>query len=307
MNKKKSQHAAVEVCPVPPWEPKPLLKLVRYLAISQAQLARLTGISYSTFRAWIGGRTLKPSQKTLGQLKKFEKKIPALRQAALDKISARSEKESRRASRLAKPWPINRIRSFMHTWGMSQAEFALFCDVSYDSVTSWSRGRRRLVRRSTAEHVEAAEKACRSRGFPTVGAGVKKNPWADVKAFAQANRCLTKLGEIPKSLIGTFGVRASVSVPGKNHKGKPTEKIIIKKGQQRKGLEVKIALGQVKLNLTGRWQKLGGLEYLELQAPPEDPRFFQGRAGCITPGSNLLRVSLWSPKGLPVRLLAGAR
>lgn len=304
MKKTTTKNPAAEACPVPPWEPKPLLKLVRYLGLSQAELARLIGISYSTFRAWIGGRTQDPSPRTLEQLKKFEKKIPALREAALQRQADHQEKEQRRASRLGKPWPVNRIRAFMHTWGMSQAEFAIFCGVSYDSVTSWSRGRRHLVRRQTAEHVERAEQAAHTRGFPLVGPNIKKNPWAGLKAFAVKNRCLSRLGEIPRGLLGTFAIRAAEQAPGRFLKGKPTDKITIKKGKQRQSLEIKIVCGKTALTLTGHWMKLGGIDYVALTAPADDPRFFQGMAGCLTPGQTLLRFSLWSARPLPLRLLA---
>lgn len=308
MNAKSPKKVSDEVCPVPPWEPRTLLKLAQYLAVSQAELSRLLGISYSTFRAWIGGRTQAPSARTIEHLRNFEKRIPELRKVALAKIAARQEKESRRASRLGKPWPVNRIRSFMHTWGMTQAEFAIFCDVSYDSVTSWSRGRRRLVRKQIAEHVEAAELAARKRGFPTVGPNVKKNPWTALKTFAFTNRLMLHLGEIPDSLIGTFSIRAAEAAPRRFLKGKPTDRIIIRKSQHRQTLDIKVIFGKLTLNLTGTWQKLGGNDYLALTAPADDPRFFQGRAGCLTPGQTLLRLSLWSPlKSIPVRYLAAGR
>ncbi len=308
MNAKSNTKTVDEVCPVPPWEPKHLLKLVRYLAVSQAELARLIGISYSTLRAWIGGRTQAPSVRTSDNLRKFEKQIPQLRKAALAKLAARQEKESRRASRLGKPWPVNRIRSFMHTWGMTQSEFAIFCNVSYDSVTSWSRGRRRLVRKQTAAHIEAAEQAARKRGFPVVGPNVKKHPWSGLKAFSFKNRLMHRLGEIPKSLVGTYSIRAAEAAPGRFLKGKPTDRLVIKKGPHRQTLEVKVTFNKTTLNLTGTWQKLGGLDYLALTAHADDPRFFQGRAGCLTPGQTLLRLSLWSPqKNLPLRFLAAGK
>jgi len=307
VNKKVTKSSTVETCPVPPWNTKTILKLAQFLVISQAELARLTGVSYSMLRAWISGRTREPARKTQDLFKKLEKKIPALRKAALGRIAAKLELESQKVPRLAKPWPINRIRSFMHVWGMSQYEFAIFCGVSYDTVTSWSRGRRRLVRSQTAELVEAAEKAAQMRGFPVAGPNVKRKPWEGLRTLGGLNRCLAKLSPIKNSLIGTFGVCAVETLPQKCRLGTPVDKILISRGKQNGSLNIKLSLGKSSFNLTGRWKKLGGCDYVELNSEKDDPTFFSSAAGCLTPGARLLRLSLWSPKkGFPIRLLARA-
>ncbi len=290
-------------CPVPPWSPKNIVKLAKYLGISQARLTEHLGISYSALRAWIDGRSKNISDKILSRLRKFENKIPNLRSKAEERFQGLAEREERRKSRLLKPWPVSRIRSFMHTWGMTQVEFALFACVSYDTVTSWSRGRRRLVRKETAEHIGIAEDAAKKRSFPK-GSEASENPWVSHRRFFNEKVSEKSLGEVPKLCHGTFGIQVVEKTPGKFRVAQKTEKLKIAAGKKRDEVKVTILLGKKTLKFDGTWQKLGGVKVIELVTDENNPLFFCGKAGCITPSRNLLRISLWSGSDLPVRLTA---
>lgn len=294
-------------CPVPPWTPQNIVRLAKYLGISQARLTSLLGISYSALRAWIDGRSKSISPSILARLKKFEGKIRSFRAKAEEKFSEVSLKEERRKSRLPKPWPVSRIRSFMHTWGMSQIEFAIFAGVSYDTVTSWSRGRRRLVRRDTAEHLMSAEKVATQRGFSKKSSDSKENPWSALRKFAAAKVEL-KDKEIPKNCQGNFLVQVIEKTPGQFKAAKNAELVTISAGKKKKSvLEVKLNLGKQILKFEGRWIQLGGVKVIELSTDKDDKNFMNGTAGCITPSKNLLRISLWSAKDIPVRLTASKK
>jgi DNA-binding transcriptional regulator YiaG len=264
-------------------------------------------ISYSALRAWIDGRSQSISQGILERLEKFEKKIPALRQEAEVRFAEIAEKEDRRKSRLAKPWAVARIRSFMHTWGMSQVEFALFAGVSYDSVTSWSRGRRRLVRRETAQHLTFAEKIATDRGFDKKKSGEKENPWVAIRHFANQGKTGQFLTEIPKNGLGTFIVQVVEKNPGDMRFGKKNETLTIVSLRKKGQVEVKLTLGQKEWTFAGEFRSLGGVRAIELQTSPDDPLFMNGRVGCITPAKNQLRLSLWAMKDLPIRMSAVAQ
>lgn len=303
VKQKKKNPNETEKCPVPPWEPKRIVGLAKFLALSQARLAKFIGISYSAIRAWHAGRSKTISSTILTRLKKFEKQIPSLRKAALEKLAFKAQKESRKDLLLQKPWPIARIRSFMHTWGMSQAEFAIFCDVSYDSVTSWSRGRRKLVRRKTAEHITLAEEAAKKRGFPKIGPNTKVNPWEGLRDFFKKNLGKTKIGEIPSKLLGTYKINAVETDPKKFRAGKISEKIVIKPLKGNKTFKVQIFLSDKKFDLVGKKVVMGGVDLVLLEACDEDPNFFGGKAGCLNFGKQCLRVSFWPTKKLPIRFV----
>jgi len=300
----KTKTKSVDFCPIPPWTPSNIVKLAKYLAISQARLTEMMGISHSALRAWLSGRSKTISATMLARLKKFEKKIPAARKIAIEKLALKALKESRKNIRLAKPWPVSKIRSFMHTWGMSQAEFAIFCDVSYDSVTSWSRGRRRLVRRETAEHIGKADAVAVARKFPKIGPNTKDSPWNGIREYFQKKFDKSNLKEIPLKWIGKYQIVAVETNPGKYRTAKESEKIVLKPGKKGGQFEVKLTINEKKITLTGQLKKLGGVDLIALFAPPETSEFFKDKAGCINPGKHLLRISIWSSSKLPIRLLA---
>jgi DNA-binding transcriptional regulator YiaG len=291
-------------CPVPPWTPKNIVKLAQYLGVSQAKITKLLGISYSALRAWIDGRSKNISSKIMSKLYKFEGKINQLRAKAEAKFKEAIEKDERRKSRLPKPWAVSRIRSFMHTWGMTQVELAIFAQVSYDTVTSWSRGRRRLVRKENSDHLSKAEKIAMARGFPKGSPESAENPWVGHRRF------LSEKGKepstaIPKNCQGSFLVQALEKKPGDFKIAKNAAKITINPGKKRDQLKVKIFLAKEHFEFLGIWRKLGGVKVIELQADPQDALFFNGKAGCITPGKNMLKVSLWATnKAIPLRLSA---
>lgn len=291
-------------CPVPPWNPGNIVRLSEYLGISQAKLTALLGISYSALRAWIDGRSQTISPKTLSRLKKFESRIPAFREKAEVHFQELAEKDERKKSRLSKPWAVNRIRSFMHTWGMTQVELAIFAGVSYDTVTSWSRGRRRLVRRETATHMELAEKAALQRGFSKGSPDEKDNPWSKMRQFLDEKKVEKTETDIPKTLTGDYAFLALEEGSENFRLGKKTDSLIIEAGKKRDIRDVSIKIGAKTLDFTGHIRRLGGVRVLELESQKDDPLFFSSRAGCITPSKNALRVSLWSPGKVPVRFMA---
>ncbi|HNV69459.1 MAG TPA: helix-turn-helix transcriptional regulator, partial [Candidatus Ozemobacteraceae bacterium] len=145
------------------------------------------------------------------------KKKPAIgkaKKSALKakKLVAKAKKPAALPKRLPKPWPIARIRNLMDAWGMSQVDFAIFSGVSYDSVTSWCRGRRHLVSRVTSEHLEKAEKIATSRKFKATDG----KPWAGFKNYMK-NECPVKVDtdlEL-KSFDGTFKLEVVETAPGK--------------------------------------------------------------------------------------------
>jgi len=207
---------------------------------------------------------------------------------------------------LAKPWPVERIRGFMSTWGMTQAEFAIFCGVSYDTVTSWSRGRRNLVRVDHAEHISSAEKAATKRNLPARGGDEPVAPWASLRTYVRKHSPAKRFKKIHEDIQGVFGILGVEMNPDEIRLADPIEKIEIGKpvGKQA-NIPVTIIANALEITLDGRWRELGGAKLLELAAPAEDPHFFGGHAGCITPGKQILRINLWpTDKRIPMRLIA---
>jgi DNA-binding transcriptional regulator YiaG len=294
----------IKTCPVPPWEAKRIMDLAEFLCLSQARLAQLMGVSYSTLRSLAKGRIKALRPATVAQLKRFEKTIPTLRRKAQSKLALKAEVEIRRQNRLEKPWPVSRIRAFMHTWGMSQAEFALFCGVSYDSVTSWSRGRRRLVRRHLADHIERAETLARTRGFRKARGDKKSDPWVSIRAYLNKQVPQRVATELPSVLKGAFPIAAVEEEPGKYRLGRAGESLSITPGKKKGTLVVTLPLGKKSLSVAGTWFKMGGAPIMALTADPKDPEFFDGKAGCLSPSQKALRISLWSARKLPLRLWA---
>ena len=207
---------------------------------------------------------------------------------------------------LEKPWPIARIRAFMKLWGMSQVEMAVFCDVSYDSVTSWSRGRRRLVRRAIADHLERAENSGKERGFVRAAAG-RGSPWMALRRLCQADGRSIGVSAPPTPLLGHFAIGAVETGPRQIRLATKQEELVIQKGKGKDDVVVKINLGKKEMSFEGQRRILGGVEAIALQTDPKDPQFFSGRVGCITIAQDLVRVALWPVKNLiPLRMVASA-
>ncbi|HEY9072162.1 MAG TPA: helix-turn-helix transcriptional regulator [Candidatus Ozemobacteraceae bacterium] len=207
---------------------------------------------------------------------------------------------------MEKPWPVERIRGFMSLWGMTQAEFAIFCGVSYDTVTSWSRGRRNLVRVDHAGHIECAEKAARKRKLTVPAAGEPAAPWAPLRTFVRRHSPIRQAGAIPANLCGTFQIVGVEMHPAALRLSDPIETVTIGKGKGRsETVPVTIIANGLEITLEGRWRELGGARLLELIAPADEPCFFGGHAGCITPGKQNLRINLWPADArIPMRLIA---
>ncbi|HOT30056.1 MAG TPA: hypothetical protein PLU72_17905 [Candidatus Ozemobacteraceae bacterium] len=210
---------------------------------------------------------------------------------------------------LPKPWPVERIRGFMSTWGMTQAEFAIFCGVSYDTVTSWSRGRRNLVRVDHAEHISNAEKAAAKRKLPARGGDEAIAPWAGLRTYVRRHSPVKRFKNIPVDMCGTFDILGVEMTPEDIRLAEPIETLTIgKPGGKQGGIPVTIIANRLEITLEGRWRELGGAKLLELIAPAEDPCFFGGHAGCITPGKQILRINLWpADKKIPMRLIAARK
>ena len=301
---KKTKSVLEMACPVPPWTPRNIVKLAKYLGLSQAKMTEMMGISYSALRAWIDGRSRSISAKILSRLEEFESGIPALRAEAEEKLVDVVEREERRKSRMNKPWPVSRIRSFMHTWGMTQVEFAIFAGVSYDTITSWSRGRRRLVRKETADHIAEAEHVGLARGFKKGTATKKMNPWSLIREFCTENGEIRRAVVLPRNLLDAYSLVGLEKTPGEYSLGKPADSIVLSAGTRKDRVKVEVKIGRKIHKFDGIWRKLGGSKVIELMATEDDPRFFLGRAGCITPGKTMLKISLWAKSELPVRLTA---
>lgn len=207
---------------------------------------------------------------------------------------------------LEKPWPIARIRAFMKLWGMSQVEMAVFCDVSYDSVTSWSRGRRRLVRRAIADHLERAEASGKERGFGRAAAG-RGSPWMALRRLCQADGRSIGVSAPSTPLLGHFAIGAVETGPRQIRLATKQEELVIKKGKGKDDVVVEIKLGKKDMTFNGERRILGGAETIALVGDPKDPQFMAGRVGCITIAQNLVRVALWPVKNLiPLRMVASA-
>ncbi len=210
---------------------------------------------------------------------------------------------------LAKPWPVERIRGFMSTWGMTQAEFALFCGVSYDTVTSWSRGRRNLVRVDHAEHIANAEKAAAKRRLRIHGGDESVAPWAGLRTYVRRHSPVKRFKNIPSDIHGSYAILGVEMSPDEIRLADPIEKIEIGATREKQAdVSVTIVMNSLEMTLEGRWRELGGAKLLELIAPEEDPCFFGGHAGCITPGKQNLRINLWpTDKRIPMRIIAAKR
>jgi len=261
--------------------------------------------------------THRPAAKKTGALPRETRKTVPTRAAATAKKSrpqasaatlrvAARQKRVIEGSWMPKPWPVERIRGFMSLWGMTQAEFAIFCGVSYDTVTSWSRGRRNLVRVDHAGHIEAAEKAARKRKLTIPAEGAPAAPWAPLRAFVRRHSPIRQAGTIPANLCGTFPVAGVEMHPAALRLADPIESVTIGKAKGKsEAIPVTIIANGLEITLEGRWRELGGARLLELIAPVDEPCFFGGHAGCITPGKQILRINLWPADArIPMRLIA---
>ncbi len=238
--------------------------------------------------------------------KKPAKKIVAKKKPAIGKAKKKVALKTKKLvakpkalpKRLPKPWPIARIRSLMEAWGMSQVDFAIFAGVSYDSVTSWCRGRRHLVNRATAEHLEKAEKIAHSRKFKPTGG----KPWAGFKNYMKNESTVKVDTDLElKTFDGTFKLEVVETTPGKFRNATKNEKVAIK--MSGKNGKVALHIGRQKIDFDGVLHHMGGAPALELIASPKDKDFLAGRAGCITFVAGLLRIGLWSTGGYPVRMV----
>ncbi len=207
---------------------------------------------------------------------------------------------------LARPWPVERIRGFMSTWGMTQAEFAIFCGVSYDTVTSWSRGRRNLVRVDHAEHIANAEKAAAKRKLPVRDGDESVAPWATLRTYVRRHSPAKRFKKIPDNIYGSYAILGVEMNQDDVRLTDPVETVEIGKSEAKQAdVSVTIHARNLEITLEGRWRELGGAKLLELIAPEEDPCFFGGHAGCITPGKQNLRINLWpADKRIPMRFIA---
>ncbi|HNW36353.1 MAG TPA: hypothetical protein PKM25_15545 [Candidatus Ozemobacteraceae bacterium] len=258
----------------------------------------------------ISQKLLKPAKtrKTAAGVKKnTQKNIPAENVSRISKAHAIvRQKRVIEGSWLASPWSVERIRGFMSTWGMTQAEFAIFCGVSYDTVTSWSRGRRNLVRVDHAEHIANAEKVAKKRKLPVRGGDETVAPWAGLRTFVRRSLPMKRTKVISADLNGSFKIAGVEMNPQKIRLADPIETVMIGKSKGKKGgIPVTIIANGFEISLEGKWRELGGARLLELLAPVEDPSFFAGHAGCITPGKQNLRINLWpTDVKIPMRLIA---
>ena len=210
--------------------------------------------------------------------------------------------------RIEKPWPVPRIRTLMRWWGMSQVEFAVFSGVSYDSVTSWCRGRRRLVRRETSEHLERAEKIANSRKLPKVIESKWENPWLKLRTYCTDHYLLDPQDDKDlKSFNGTFPFLAVETQPEKFRRATQGEQLTVKMGGKKEPAKVSLHLGRQKLAFEGIPHQMGGAMVLELVAPDKDKRFLKGRAGCITYSQGMIRICLWAIGLLPLRVVGAVK
>lgn len=252
----------------------------------------------------------KPAKKVAAKAKKPAKgsgkskpKAKPLKKPALKakKLVAKVKKPAALPKRLAKPWPVSRIRSLMTAWGMSQVEFAIFSGVSYDSVTSWCRGRRRLVRRETAEHLEKAEKISSGRKFAK--SAEQGKTWKALKDYCETYYLNPEpTGKELKSFDGTFPLMAVETTPLKVRKATQNEKVIVKM-TGKTAAKVTLFIGRQKVEFEGIAHQMGGAMALELVASAKEKKFLAGRAGCITFLQGMLRLSLWSTGSYPVRMV----
>lgn len=254
-------------------------------------------------KAGAKGRATRKAPPTEGAAKP---KKPGMQESAEKSRIVTRQKRVIEGSWMPKPWPVERIRGFMSLWGMTQAEFAIFCGVSYDTVTSWSRGRRNLVRVDHAGHIEAAEKAARKRKLTASGGGETAAPWAPLRTFVRRHSPIRQAGIIPANLCGTFPVAGVEMHPAALRLADPIESVTIGKAKGRsEAVPVTIIANGLEITLEGRWRELGGARLLELIAPVDEPCFFGGHAGCITPGKQNLRINLWPADArIPMRLIA---
>lgn len=258
----------------------------------------------------VAKKSAKAPGKSAAKLPAAKKTVLKRRTPIISKAHAIArQKRVVEGSWLAKPWPVERIRGFMSTWGMTQAEFAIFCGVSYDTVTSWSRGRRNLVRVDQAEHIMKAEKAAAKRKLPTRDGDESVAPWADLRNFVRRYSPVKRCKNISTDIYGSFAVVGVEMNPEEIRLGETIgiiETVEIGRGKGKKAdIPVTIVANGLEISLEGRWRELGGARLLELLAPPEDPHFFGGHAGCITPGKQNLRINLWpTDKKIPMRLIA---
>ncbi len=241
--------------------------------------------------------TKAPAKKSVAHPAKRAPKVAALKPAPRGRPAKHEG-----ADRLAKPWPVARIRAFMKLWGMSQIEMAIFSGVSYDSVTSWSRGRRRLVRSSIADHLDRAEASARDRGFPTKSSAA--NPWSGLRNFLQKETGFASAGhKANETISGEYRLLAAETFPRQFRLAANGERVVISKGKDK--VTVELTLGRKHFTFAGRRLVLGGTPVIALATEENDPQFFAGRAGAITIAQGLVRISLWPTKStLPIRLIA---
>ncbi|MFZ2958436.1 MAG: hypothetical protein WA705_16235 [Candidatus Ozemobacteraceae bacterium] len=248
--------------------------------------------------------------------KKVVKSFPLATKAAKKTIRPTEEAKARLAKQIIasgtlieKPWSVTRIHNFMRLWGMTQVEMAVFCGVSYDSVTSWSRGRRRLVRRVIADHLEAAEEAAHEREFPKGSSAVGgSSPWLTLRNFCRKSMKLGSFRALPKETVGTFPLLAVETFPRVVRRADRQECLRTKKikGKDKDAFSVELIIGKKTYEFQGLRTSMGDCEVIALSTSEKDANFFNGRAGCITVAQNLVRISLWSPKNLPIRLIASS-
>ena len=277
-------------------------------AVEKKKITKATKPEKTTARK-ISQKALKPvaARKTAAGLKKAQKNASDKSVSRVSKAHAIvRQKRVVDGSWLASPWSVERIRSFMSTWGMTQAEFAIFCGVSYDTVTSWSRGRRNLVRVDHAEHIANAEKAAKKRKLPVRGGDETIAPWADLRTFVRRSLTMKRTKVIPADLNGSFKINGVEMSPEKIRLADPMEIVTIGKTKGKKSsVPVTIVANGLEISLEGQWRELGGARLLELLVPADDPHFFAGHAGCITPGKQNLRINLWpTDTKIPMRLIA---
>ncbi|MBF0408826.1 MAG: hypothetical protein HQM10_15875 [Candidatus Riflebacteria bacterium] len=206
---------------------------------------------------------------------------------------------------LEEPWPVSRIRNFMNLWGMTQFEMAIFCDVSYDSVTSWSRGRRNLVRKSIVDHLEKAEKCALSKSFNSEYETKKNDSWFELRRFSN-NEIKAPFPALDGEMTGVFPIRALQESSGEFRKTARNEKVTISLAKTSGQFDVKLNISGKTLEFTGKLMVIAGIKVIALLSDMKSPEFFSGRAGCISIAQNAIRISLWPAKQLPLKIIAAA-
>ena len=197
-------------------------------AVPIARLAELLGISQRDFYN-LRARKIFP-QDVQDRLQAKKKQLTALAKEMLQKRQEKETRQQESAARTLRRESISPdiLREVLTMWGTSQVETACVAGVSYDTVTSWCNGRRRIFRLEHLDLIDRLRKIAKKRRFSAVDTVFFAGHFPLMRFIQSKKKQVLGFSKEP---TGTFPIVALETSRGKFRLGKETDSICLRRAK----------------------------------------------------------------------------